>query len=390
MRGTPIDLDLVLRALSERGDVEVDALVYAEGEPREYPNVQIHRIRGSLWTRGVRPGFSARKLLCDLQLFAKAAALCRTRRYDLIHAGEEAVFFAMWLARRQGIPYVYDLDSSIAQQLVESRPWLAPLSPLFDRLEATAIRGASLCLPVCNALADLCRNRGAREVVTLHDISQIDPDRAEDRGALRAETGVRGVLVLYVGNLERYQGVDLLLEAFARVRRARPDTPMGLVVIGGTPAEIRRFESRSEALGVRSDTRWLPPRPLEALGDLLVEADILAAPRLRGINTPMKVFPYLHSGTPVLLTRLPTHTQLLDETVAMLAEPTPDAFAEALGALIDDDHLRARIGEAGRRFVEANHTYDAHRTRLHRAYDGLIASSARRPARRREVSKAAS
>ena len=45
VRGTPIDLDLVLRVLSERGDTEVDVLVYGEGEPRSYPRVRI--LRGS-------------------------------------------------------------------------------------------------------------------------------------------------------------------------------------------------------------------------------------------------------------------------------------------------------------------------------------------------------
>jgi glycosyltransferase involved in cell wall biosynthesis len=92
---------------------------------------------------------------------------------------------------------------------------------------------------------------------------------------------------------------------------------------------------------------------------------------MKGINTPMKVFPYLHSGLPVLVTDLPTHTQILDDSVAMLAPPEPEGFAEAIVSLARDAELRQRLGEAGRAFVEGDHTFDAHVRRVHQLYDFL-------------------
>src|SRR5690606_10233395 len=116
-----------------------------------------------------------------------------------------------------GLPYVYDMDSSIAQQLVEKKPFLAPLSPFFNWCERRAVRGAMAAAPVCHALADLARAHGAAHLVTLHDISQLqNPDRAAT-GDLRRRLNLRDgePILMYVGNLEAYQGVDLLLEAFA-------------------------------------------------------------------------------------------------------------------------------------------------------------------------------
>ena len=86
------------------------------------------------------------------------------------------------------------------------------------------------------------------------------------------------------------------------------------------------------------------------------------------MNTPMKIFPYLHSGRPLLATRLPTHTQLLDDSHAMLADPDPAAFADAWVRLIEDRALAARLGAAGRQLVLDAHLYHHHRERVWALY----------------------
>ncbi len=53
-----------------------------------------------------------------------------------------------------------------------------------------------------------------------------------------------------------------------------------------------------------------------------------------GANTPMKVYSYLDSGRPVLATRLPTHTQVMTDDIAELADPNPQTSADAMSRLI--------------------------------------------------------
>ena len=364
-RGTPIDLDLLLQALSDGGH-EVDAVVYAEGEDRGYSGVRLHRVGGWSVLHGTRPGFSFRKLILDVLLFIRAWRLVRRNDYDVVHAGEEAAFLAMFFRRFYGLEFVYDMDSSVAQQMVESYPLLSPLSALFNRIEAAAIRRSIVVAPVCNALADLARRRGAPHVVTLHDISQLEPDAFQDDGALRKALGIEGLILMYVGNLEEYQGVDLLLEAMTYVSADGID--LDLVIAGGSDTAIRRYGVRARELGVDHRTHFIGPWPYADLGALLGQADILTAPRLRGINTPMKVFPYLHSGKPVLVTDLPTHNQILNEELAALAAPNAEEFGQAIVTLAKDPDRRARLGAAGRRFVEAQHTLPAYRRRVQELY----------------------
>ena len=73
----------------------------------------------------------------------------------------------------------------------------------------------------------------------------------------------------------------------------------------------------------------MPAARLDATRDrvarLLGEADVLVSPRLKGLNTPMKIYSYLDSGTAVLATRLRTHTQVLDDRTAYLVDPVSEA-----------------------------------------------------------------
>ncbi len=364
-RGTPIDVDILVRAMSERGD-EIEVACYHEGVDRDYPGVTIHRIHPPRLLSDIRPGFSLRKLLADVYLAALAWKRVRLRRPDVIHAGEEAAFIAMALEWLYRIPFVYDMDSSIAQQMVEKMGFLRPIAGLLDWLEARAIRAAIATAPVCHALADLARDRGARHIETLHDISQLaDPDR-KPTGFLKRDLGIDGPILMYVGNLEKYQGVDLLLEAFAIARQRAAE--LDLVVAGGDDDDIAACRAKAVDLGIADRTHFLGRWPAAKLDELLVEADILTAPRIKGVNTPMKIFPYLHTGRPVLVTDLPTHSQILTPELAMLAPPEPQGFAGAIERLAGDAELRASLGAAGRAFVERNHVFDEHRLRVDRLY----------------------
>lgn len=364
-RGTPIDVDILARALSRQGH-EVDLVCYPDGEDRSYTGLRVHRVEGPGFLRGTPPGFTWRKVLLDLSMVATAFGLARRHRYDVVHAGEEAVFIAMLLERVWRIPYVFDMDSSTAQQMVEQLPILGPFAPVFNWVEARAIRGALATAPVCNALADLARERGARHVETLHDISQLrDPNR-EATGFLKEQLGIEGPIFMYVGNLQPYQGVDLLLEG-ASVAIGR-GTAVHVVIAGGSPENIEKYRRLSDRLGTGDRVHFLGPWPNDRLDELLAEADVLTAPRIKGVNTPMKVFPYMHTGKPVLVTDLITHNQILDSSVAVLAPATPRGFADAIQQLAEDPELRQRIGREGKAFIERNHTFTAHDKRVERLY----------------------
>ena len=90
------------------------------------------------------------------------------------------------------------------------------------------------------------------------------------------------------------------------------------------------------------------------------------------MNTPFKVYTYLASGKPLVATRIPTHTQLLDDTLAFLVEPTPAGLAAGIrDALARAGRGRERAPRAGARSSSASTAPRASRRRCARAYDAL-------------------
>jgi glycosyltransferase involved in cell wall biosynthesis len=359
-RGTPIAVDLLVRALSAQGH-EVDVLAYHLGSTPGYPNVTVHRMPRIPFIRSVPPGLSGKKLVCDVAFFAAMLGLLARRRFDVVHAVEESVFMAMVARALFGVPYVYDMDSSLSQQVLARLPALRPIAGALRLAEGLAVRYSDAVAPVCDALARMAEAHQPRRVVMLRDVSLLgrkpDGEGAIGRGAdVRAELGPRagtGPVAMYVGSLERYQGIDLLLEAFALAARRVP--ALTLAIVGGRSQDITRYERLAVRLGVGARVRFLGPRPVERLGDYLAAADVLVSPRIRGENTPMKLYSYLHAGKAVLATDLPTHTQVLGSDVALLVAARPEALADGLVRLGEDPGLRARLGAAGRRLIEERH-----------------------------------
>jgi glycosyltransferase involved in cell wall biosynthesis len=176
------------------------------------------------------------------------------------------------------------------------------------------------------------------------------------------KTDLENLVLMYVGNLEIYQGIDLLLQSFALVLK-KTDLAE-LVIIGGEASDIKRYQMQSLHLGIARKVRFLGPKPVTRLSEYLANADILLSPRIKGRNTPMKLYSYLHSGKPVVATALPTHTQVLDSRVAMLVRPNPEAFANGILQLIEDPKLRSELGESGKKLVEEKFSYHAFREKL--------------------------
>ncbi|HET8650109.1 MAG TPA: glycosyltransferase, partial [Gemmatimonadales bacterium] len=333
-RGTPIAERRLLEFLSSQGHV-VDLLTYHEGQDIVIPNCRVIRIPALPGVRGIRPGFSLKKLACDIVMFFRSIAIVRQQRYELVHAVEEAVFIAAVLRSVFRIPFVYDMDSSLTLQLTRQRRWLRPVRSLLRACERLAVRQSLGVLTVCQSLVEMTRSYDRTKLVAcVEDASLLTPGLPERRNSLRQRFHLTGPVAMYVGNLESYQGVDLMLNAFAIVRAEVPD--VRLVVVGGTDSQIAGYRLLAESLGVQDAVYFLGPQPLEMLGVLLRQADLLISPRLVGVNTPMKIYSYLDSGVAVLATRLPTHTQVLDDEISMLAEPRAEPFAAGWLKLLRD------------------------------------------------------
>ena len=363
MRGTPLAVLAMVRALAALGH-QVDLLTYPQGQPAPVPGVR-HLRSLPMPVGRVRPGPSLAKLVLDVPFMIEAWARVSFGRYDVVHAVEEAAHLIAPLCRWRGRPLVMDVDSSVPDQLRYSGfATRGPLLWVAESLERTALRQARTVITVCRSLTDGVRERApGAAVFQVEDPPLVDASThasAADVATLRAALGLpAGPVVLYSGNFEAYQGVELLVDAAAIVREA------SFVFMGGDPTSVDTMRARVAAGARCVFTGTRPPTDLPAFMAL---ADVLASPRVKGANTPFKIYSYMAANKPIVATRIPTHTQLLDDSLAILVEPTAEGLAEGIRHALTkpvDAGLRAARARA---LLEREYSPARYREKVAQAY----------------------
>ena len=360
LSGTPLNVLQMCRALTELG-YEVHMVTLPMGQDIALPNLVYHRVARVPFLDHVPVGFSFAKAAYDVMLAFALVRLLRRHRFAAVHAIEEAAFFAAAIARLFGTPLVADLDSDICHQLKESPSLLVRcLAGPAAVLRRLALRMSACAVTVARHLTDLVGEVSpSTPVFEIGDIPQETATRPPDRRrveALREELGVGARrLVVYTGNFDRRQGIELLLRAFRHVVERFPDAM--LLLVGGDPERRRLMERLARSLGIGAAVRFVEPRPLGHMPEFMALADVLVSPRQEPYVTPLKVYTYMASERPIVATDLPTHTRVLDERSAILVPPTAEGLADGLvRALADPAHGR-RLAARARRLVERNHSY---------------------------------
>jgi glycosyltransferase involved in cell wall biosynthesis len=139
------------------------------------------------------------------------------------------------------------------------------------------------------------------------------------------------------------------------------------VLAGGQPYQIAAARTQARAAGVTDVVVFAGQRPAEEIPRFLDAADVLVSPRSSGTNTPLKIYQYLRSGRPIVATRLLTHTQVLNDDVAFLAEATPAGFGDAILSALDDPARARSVGERARQLAETKYSYEAYLNRTRQA-----------------------
>ena len=359
-RGTPFSVYYRTMVLAEAG-VKIDLLTYGTGQDVDIPGCRVVRIPRIKALEPIPIGPSGKKLALDVFMLLWTIGMLIKHSYRIVHAHEEAVFWVRALKPLFRFKMIYDMHSSLPQQLGNfgfSKSRL--LFGTFKWLEDSCLKAADAVITICPDLRDYALEQGVAadrhfliENSIFEDVKLVDSPAAPSFANPLAETiefSPDIPTMVYAGTFEKYQGIDRVISAFSLVANQRPD--VRLVLAGGTDEQVNAMKTVATAAGLEDNCIFTGRVSKTLALKFNQQADVLLSPRVDGTNTPLKIYEQLASGKPLVATRIWSHTQVLNDEVCFLVEPTPESIAEGMLHVLNDPV------EATRRATNARALYD--------------------------------
>lgn len=208
--------------------------------------------------------------------------------------------------------------------------------------------------------------------VTTHDFARPAMTQSPD--------GNTNPVLLYVGTLAEWQGLETLLQALPILREKHS---VRLHLLGpGRSRHRKALRKLARKLGVEDFVELLEPVPHHQVPQILQSAAVCIAPlALNDRNVvqgccPLKVLEYMAAGRPIVAANLPVVRELVREDIdGLLFFPgDPTDLARQVGALLDDPERAKRLGQRAAQRVQDRFTWHVAVKKLLKVYDQLLAA----------------
>lgn len=187
------------------------------------------------------------------------------------------------------------------------------------------------------------------------------------------ENDTSGPIVLgFIKSLERKYGPDILVEAYARIATARPQTHLIIAGGGSLGEQLRR---RAEELDLGDRVTFLGRIPHSAVPGLLQRIQVFVMPSVHRSETfGVAAIEASACAIPVVASRVGGVPEaVVDGLTGLLVEPgDPEGLTQACLRLIDDAALRHSLGRTGREYVIKRYSLEHDANLMASVYEGLL------------------
>jgi glycosyltransferase involved in cell wall biosynthesis len=349
------------RALQSRGHRLIIA-TYHNGD--DMPGFDIRRSWDVPWIKRAMVGSSRHKIYLDAALSYRALEVALRERPTIIHAHlHEGALIGAFLKRILKIPLVFDFQGSMTAEMLDHGFLSSKDGRLFAplwQLERWINRQADALIVSSSNAAELLLREFDFTSERLHTIIDgINTERfrpfdgglawEEQRRRLRAELGIPEGrrIVVYLGVLAEYQGIDALMKAARVVISSAPDTHF---LIMGYPG-VDRYRTLAERLGI-ADHVTLPGRILyRDAHAYLALGEVAVAPKMSATEGSGKIPNYMAMGLPVVTFDTPVSREYLGDTGIYAEFGSAADLADKLRLALEQREWAAQLGAMGRAYA---------------------------------------
>jgi glycosyltransferase involved in cell wall biosynthesis len=354
-KGCSIHVQEVLRALAGRGaEVELFATNCTGEKPAGLDKVRLHPLPPS-----PKGDLASREQKCLLANEPLRGTLEREGPFSLIYERHSLwSFAAMEYARASGTPGLLEVNAPLVDEQAEHRGLVDRAGA--ERATERALTAATALVAVSDEVGEYLGNFPAAQGKVHIVPNGVNPERfpPDLKPSLPAPPGT--FTVGFAGSMKPWHGLGTLLEAFARLHEANPQSRL-LLVGDGAGREPLAAQASSRGLGAAIHfTGAVAPGDVPGL---LASMDVGVAPYPNGANfyfSPLKVYEYMAAARPVVASRVGQLEKLIEPDVTGLLVPPGDvaALAAGLERIRREPELGSRMGQAARTQVLRNHTWD--------------------------------
>lgn len=276
--------------------------------------------------------------------------------YSVPTNGLQTVYFA----QKYHIPIAF-CSIDVLYQLVKS-PILAKITYM---LEKVVYRKVDVMLPRVKKLLQYDVKMGTKEskirvMIPGVDTAEFKPDLGTDGLRERWGIGKGDKVVLFVGTLYSFSGLDLFITRFKDILQVAPNTKLLIV---GSGEQHRILKELIACMGFGQNVIMTGVQPYNTIPKYINLADICICPfAINGATRdifPIKVLQYLACGKPLVCTELMGVKEVIyGEEQGMVFVKNVDEMIEKVILLLKSDSERNRLGQNAVNYIRKSHTYD--------------------------------
>ncbi len=310
------------------------------------------------------------KIVLQMSQFASLFKLCRQKKPDIIYSRFANYSFSPpVISKMFNIPLILEINGILRDEAEITEPsivsllvsrFILKLSELMNYYSARKIIAVTPGIRAYLQDTYRCTN-----VEVLPNGVNTTLFRPMDQSMARRKSGLNDdeKCVCFVGNLERWQGVEYLIMASEKILKHHPETNFVIVGEGNVKHELIALAERLE---VAEHFRFTGRIPYEEVPDFINSSDVCIAPFIRRRNevvglSPLKLFEYLSCGKPVITTNIAGANDIVIASCAgIVVEPeNPDELSGAVLTILQNDDLAHRMGMNGRAFILNGHSWES-------------------------------
>ena len=319
----------------------------------------------------------------------RIVVMAETYRPAAIHAASNYMngLAAIEAARRLGIPAIYEVRGiwEITRASANDSFSKTLQYDLQRKLENEAVGAADRVITISEPLRRFVIKHGAapeRVTVVPNGVDTEHLHVVDKRYDLKAKLGIPAdeTVVGYIGSVVHYEGLDLLMQAIARLKQAVPSVPSLHFLLVGDGKALAGLKELASQLGVADRCHFAGRVPHDQVECLYSIIDVAPFPRrslpVTELVPPLKPFEAMAGGKAVIVSSVEAiaGTVIDGETGLIVEKNSVDSLVEALRCLIIDPALRERLGRQARAWVERERSVDALSRQLAAAYDAIGSS----------------